>query len=205
MAENFDIKAAEWDNDPARTDRARAVADEIIKSIKPGAVMTAMEYGCGTGLLSFQLKDYFKSISMADNSEGMLAVLEKKIITAGVNNLIPIKLDLALDEPLTTSFDVIYTLMTLHHVIDVGGILLKFRKMLKTSGYLCIADLDEEDGSFHGEGFDGHSGFNREELAGKLKTLGFRVVDDRIIYEVVKDKNGRERRYPLFLMTGERL
>lgn len=202
MVENFDLLATEWDNDPARIDRARMVADELIKDIKLADGMTALEYGCGTGLLSFQLRDSFKSITMADNSEGMLAVLLKKIMTAGVSNLTPLKLDLAVDEPLTTSYDVIFTLMTMHHVIDVEGILLKFRKMLNPSSYLCIADLDEEDGSFHGKGFDGHNGFDRRGLALKLESIGFRVVADRIIYQVVKVRDGQERRYPLFLMTA---
>jgi 2-polyprenyl-3-methyl-5-hydroxy-6-metoxy-1,4-benzoquinol methylase len=205
MVENFDLLANEWDNDPARVDRARVVASELIKDIKLGDGMTAFEYGCGTGLLSFQLRDSFKSITMADNSEGMLAVLLKKIMRAGVSNLTPLKLDLAVDEPLTTSYEVIFTLMTMHHVIDVEGILLKFRKMLNPSSYLCIADLDREDGSFHGKGFDGHNGFDRRELAVKLESIGFRVVADRIIYQVVKVRDGQERRYPLFLMTGKKL
>ncbi len=32
-----------------------------------------------------------------------------------------------------------------------------FSKMLNPLGYICIADLDEEDGSFHGDGFNGHN------------------------------------------------
>ena len=30
------------------------------------------------------------------------------------------------------------------------------REVIAVAGFLCIADLDAEDGSFHGEGFDGH-------------------------------------------------
>ena len=31
-----------------------------------------MEFGCGTALLSFQLKNYFEEISLVDTSEGMI-------------------------------------------------------------------------------------------------------------------------------------
>src|SRR5699024_12003101 len=41
--------------------------------------MTAFEYGCGTGLLSFALKDKLGAMTLADVSDGMLGVLEKKI------------------------------------------------------------------------------------------------------------------------------
>ena len=58
------------------------------------------------------------------------------------------------------SFDLIYTLMVLHHVGDVETIIRKFRGLLNPGGYLAIADLYSEDGSFHGEGFSGHMGFD---------------------------------------------
>jgi ubiquinone/menaquinone biosynthesis C-methylase UbiE len=92
---NFDEQAVVWDDDLKKIERAKVVAKEIINFIQPDQKLTALEFGCGTGLLSFELKDSFKRITLADNSEGMIKVLKKKIKTSGVNNFDPILLDLS--------------------------------------------------------------------------------------------------------------
>ena len=53
---NFDERAKDWDSDPKKVERARAVAEAIRKAIPLTANMSALEYGCGTGLLSFALQ-----------------------------------------------------------------------------------------------------------------------------------------------------
>jgi len=53
-SKEFDEKAATWDDNPEHAHRARAIAEEIDKEIPFDSTFTAMEYGCGTGLLSFQ-------------------------------------------------------------------------------------------------------------------------------------------------------
>ncbi len=70
---------------------------------------------------------------------------------------------------------------------------------------MCIADLDEEDGSFHGEGFNGHHGFSRYELTDKMIKLGFENIGWEICYNNTKVlENGLEKQYPMFLMMGEK-
>ena len=52
----FDQKAAQWDAKPVRVERARAVAAGIKAALPLSPHVTALEYGCGTGLLSFALQ-----------------------------------------------------------------------------------------------------------------------------------------------------
>ena len=113
---NFDERAKDWDSDPAKVERARVVADAIRAAVplKPG--MTALEYGCGTGLLSFALQTEFASITLADTSQGMLDVLAGKIQSAGVRNMHPLRLDLSSDPLPDSRFGIIYSLMALHHI-----------------------------------------------------------------------------------------
>ena len=59
----------------------------------------------------------------------------------------------------------------------------------------CIADLDAEDGSFHGPGIDVHHGFERGVLRTALVAAGF--LDVRIDDCFVVEKGSR--RYPVFL------
>src|SRR5436190_144034 len=65
---DFDARAETWDDDPAKVERARAVADEIIARVPLSRTMRALEYGCGTGLLSFMLRERVGDITLADVS-----------------------------------------------------------------------------------------------------------------------------------------
>jgi len=199
---NFDDEARKWDNDPKKTERAKVFAKEIIDFIKPDKTLDALEFGCGTGLLSFQLKDYFKSITLADSSEGMIKVLEEKIVNAGVENFKPLQIASLESDLKANDYDVIYTLMTLHHIPDVNNIVIVFNSLLKRGGYLCIADLVKEDGSFHAghDNFDGHNGFDRDELSDILSSNGFDIEHYKIGYEIEKELDDKVVKYPLFLM-----
>jgi ubiquinone/menaquinone biosynthesis C-methylase UbiE len=201
---NFDEKARQWDLNPMRHERARAVADAIRRQIPLHRRMTALEYGCGTGLLSFELCNELGNITLADRSAGMLEVLDEKIAAAQVTHLTPVQLDLLTDPLPTRRFDLIYSLMTLHHIPDTRRILSCFHQLLLPGGYLCIADLDREDGSFHKEPFEGHFGFDRQALGRLTVAVGFEVLGFETVYEMVKMVDDQPRAYPIFLMTARR-
>ena len=206
---HFDKQAKEWDQDPKKTERAIAIAKEMIDFIQPDKTMNAFEFGCGTGLLSYQLKDFFKTITLADTSEGMIKVLQEKITNENIKNFKPLLVDLLEDDVVIyeNSYDVIYTLMTLHHIDDINKVAKIFNAMLKTGGYLCIADLVQEDGSFHTNvpGFNGHNGFDRAELSAILSNHGFEVEFDKIPLEIEKEIGKEIKKYPLFLMICKKI
>jgi len=199
---DFDARAATWDDDPAKVERAQAVADDIVKRVPLTRAMRAMEYGCGTGLLSFMLRPRLGDITLADVSEGMLAVAARKIAAANEPAMRAVKLDLLCDPPPERRFDLIFSLMTLHHIPDTAAILERFRSVLAEPGFLAIADLDAEDGSFHGAGFDGHLGFDREELAAKARRAGFATVAFSTAFVMQKPVDARPRTFPIFLMVA---
>ena len=202
---NFDDKAKTWDTDPIKRERAFAVAAAIRQRVPLSRGWHALEYGCGTGLLSFDLHAELGQIALADSSPGMLAVLEEKIAAAGLSShLHPLALDLVTDSPPVGRYDLIYTLMTLHHVADVDRLLRAFRDLLRPGGWLCIADLDREDGSFHGPGFTGHNGFHRAALRVQLLRAGFGEVDFSTCYVMKKATAQGVREYPLFLAVAAR-
>lgn len=196
------MQAQAWDNDPMKVERAAIFAKEINDFIQPKGALSALEFGCGTGLLSFQLKDYFKTITLADNSEGMIKVLRAKIKAAGIENFKPLLIDLLKEELEGPKHDVVYTLMTLHHIPDVDAIIKVFSTILESKGYLCIADIVKEDGSFHASfpDFDGHNGFERGELNTILAKNGFKPVYYNEPFEIEKKVNDELIKFPVFLM-----
>ncbi len=200
----FDQRAATWDDDPIKAARAHAVAEAIRREVpfRPG--MRALEYGCGTGLLGFALAPFPGEFTLADASDGMLDVLRGKIAAAGARNMTALKLDLVADAPPAARYDLLCLLMVLHHIPDTDAILRKFHAILAPGGRLCIGDLDAEGGAFHGPGFDGHNGFDRDALAVKTRAAGFTGVRFTTAYENPKKVGGATRLFPVFLMVADR-
>lgn len=199
----FDDKAKDWDNDPKKIERAKLLAEEIMHFLQKEKTLNALEFGCGTGLVSYFLKDYFKKITLADNSEGMINILKEKIEKENLSNLIPLLSDILLDDSNIEKQDIIYTLMTMHHILDLDKMIGKFNSILKMGGHLCIADLVSEDGSFHSEhpGFIGHNGFDKNELELILTKNGFTIESYKIFYQIEKNT----KTYQLFLIFGKKI
>ena len=205
--ERFDTKAKEWDNNPDKVKRAKTFAKEINNFIQPNKTLNALEFGCGTGLLSFELKDAFKTVTLVDTSEGMIEVLKEKIAHLNVANFKPVLADLLEEKKDISNIDVLYMLMTLHHINDIDKAFKVFYDIIKTNGYLCIADLVEEDGTFHGPelNFDGHEGFSKKELSTKLADYGFKMEYYSIPHTIEKQQANSIKKYPLFLMIAKKV
>lgn len=204
---SFDDDARTWDNDPAKAERARLLADEIRNFIQPDGTTTALEFGCGTGLLSFFLKNDFRDLTLADTSSGMIEVLKEKIAHNQIGNMHPFQVDLLSEKPDFPPFHVIYTLMTLHHIHDTSSILSIFSDLLQQGGYVCVADLEPEDGSFHARhpDFDGHQGFDRAGLEKKFRENGLEPVYYTTFYTIERPASEGQKSYPLFVLIGRKI
>ena len=145
MNTDFDTRAESWD-DASKVERAAAVAAGMRRALPLRRSMRALEYGAGTGLLSFCLRDTLGPITLADSSAGMRAVAERKIAAAGARDMRVVDLDLMRDPAPADRYELVFSMMTLHHVPDVARGLTAFRELLNPGGHLCIADLDAEDG-----------------------------------------------------------
>ncbi len=212
---DFNTAAAGWDTD-RRIKRAEAISEEIAKTIHIKPHSNALEFGCGTGLISFGLRDRFDHITLVDVSEAMVDMLCRKIGEAGITNMIALKADIlgaagfGRDAEGFTlpqdKYDVIYTSMALHHIVDLSSALAVFYGLLCCGGTVCIVDLTQDDGSFHRleKDFNGHNGFEQEELKAALKDKGFADVQTRVFFEDVKRIEDRDVPYSLFIMTGSK-
>lgn len=199
---HFDSKARQWDDNPVFKERGLKIAEAIRKAVPLHRQMSALDYGCGTGLLSFPLKNELGAILMADSSGGMLDVVNEKIAAQGVSNMTTLQLDLLADPPPAQRFDLIVTSMTLHHVPDTDHILRIFHDLLAPGGTLCVADLDKEDGSFHGPEIDVHHGFDQADLSLRAAKAGFADMHFQTVFSIAKEHETGTRDYPVFLMTA---
>ncbi len=200
--QSFDERAATWDDDPTRRERALMIAQRMLASAPLSPDTRVLDYGAGTGLLSEGLRDHVGQLYLADPSAGMRAVAQAKVDAGVLPGAEVLGLDLASDPvPEGLEVDAIVTMMALHHIPAVPAVLDGFARLLVGGGTLAIVDLEREDGSFHDEGFEGHHGFDRDELRTWLEQAGFSGVRFEHAYTVDKD----DRDYGLFLAVATRV
>ena len=203
---NFDEAASSWDEESRRVRLASEVAECVKRVVAVTDEMTVLDYGCGTGLVTLCLQPLVRSITGADLSDGMLEILRGKIVARGLTNVKAVLLDLDRETFPAESFDLVVSSMTLHHVQDVARLLADFYRVLRPGGRLAVADLDEEDGSFHGHGLSAvHSGFDRDRMRGMLEEAGFREIQGVTAASIEKaDVRDIIRTYTVFLMTAQK-
>lgn len=217
----FDSKAAEWDDNPKRRELIRSIAAAMKAAVPLTKTMSAMEFGCGTGLLSREIFPAIgpersergsaasaagqrpkgeATIDAIDLSSGMIAQLQKRIAEAGLQNITARCLDIFKNPP-AGPFDLIFSAMALHHVQDTDGLLGRFADLLAPGGWIALADLDTEDGTFH-DGTSGpvHHGFDRDELMQKLRARGFYETAAATAHIMQKPSGS----YPVFLITARK-
>ncbi|MFP4017216.1 MAG: SAM-dependent methyltransferase, partial [Halanaerobiales bacterium] len=59
-------------------------------------------------------------------------------------------------------------------------------------------------GSFHGDGFNGHNGFDRKVLEDTLQSKDFLISNYQIVYELEKKIDGKTEKFPIFLLVAEK-
>jgi ubiquinone/menaquinone biosynthesis C-methylase UbiE len=203
---DFDKEAAAWDENPARVQMARDVAQAVARQVRLSPDLGVMDFGCGTGLLTLQLAPLVGSITGVDSSRGMLDVLAGKLARLSLTNVRMRYLDIDAGDVLDGRYGLIVSSMTLHHIRRVEPLLEQFYRVLAPGGHLCLADLDPDDGQFHSDNQGVfHFGFDRVDLRGAFAAAGFEDVRDTTAAEVTKPtRTGELRRFTIFLMTGRK-
>lgn len=201
--ERFNNLAAQWDDDPIRVQTGQKVARAMHAALSPDGTESVLEFGAGTGILTLLMASKVAKLTVLDSSASMLEVLKAKCQRKGLSNVEVIEGSVPDDLPATT-FDIIYSSMTLHHVENVAPLLHVLFTHLKPGGHVALADLDAEDGSFHGDSAGvAHHGFARDTFAGWLRQAGFADVTLSTAWTMQRpDEDGANHAYPLFLAVA---
>lgn len=202
----FDKSAATWDT-AERVARSEKFAEKLKDSLKRDLYDSAMEFGCGTGLLSSLMQERFNHIALVDSSKGMIDAVNEKIQDSVFINAKAYQKDIT-EAPLEDmgKFDAIYSSMALHHIQNTDKALKSLYNLLADNGEIYIIDLNEDDGSFHGNFPDlqGHHGFNQSELLAKAQKAGYKNVKIETFYHGTKEAAGKTVPFSLFMLTAEK-
>ncbi|WP_345984413.1 class I SAM-dependent methyltransferase [Sulfurimonas sp. HSL-1656] len=193
----FDAAAADWDKGDLRQQIAAHTADAVINTIALNDTMSVLDFGAGTGLLTYRVAPHVHAVTAVDTSEKMLEVLKSK--STPEHQIKTACCDIT-QMPLSETFDGIISSMAMHHVEDTEGFLKTLYDHLNPGGFIAVADLDKEDGSFHSHGNDGvfHFGFDRDKLTEMATKCGF--VDAAFTTALTIEKPDRD--YPVFLFSA---
>lgn len=206
----FNDEAATWDSNPGPRKASVLVLETLLKNFPqltshPGT-LDVLEIGAGTGILSFLLAPYVRSVTAVDSAPGMISVLESKIASQDtVKNIRPLCAELsdpdderlALDPVTGTSipgrrFDLVVSLLVLHHIPSLEDIFATMEGCLKAGGSVALADYEDfgpEARRFHSEdrmvGVERH-GISRAGVEKQLKEAGLADVRVETAFEMEK-------------------
>jgi len=200
----FDRVAAEWDANAGRVVLARAVADAIRKAVTLHPDMNAMDFGAGTGLVTLALLPHVAGVAAVDASGEMLHVLDQKVKALHIGNVHTMLCEIGKTPLPVAEFDLIVSSMVLHHIPDVPQAIRTLRPCLRPGGWIALADLDSEDGTFHSDPTGVyHHGLDRVEVCRWLRDAGFTDTAAREAHRITRNApDGTVREYPVFLVTG---
>jgi len=193
----FAHKSKSWDMNSKRVQNAKSIAELIVKNIKLNDTMEIMDFGAGTGLLSFFVSQNVAKIVAVDNSPSMLVEFKKKSREFASQTEV-LEKDLSVDT-IDRKFDGIISSMTIHHLENISLLFEKFYTLLNDEGFIAIADLDTEDGSFHSDNTGVyHHGFSREFLEEIVKNIGFKNIN----FETASIIEKPHRDFSVFLLIA---
>lgn len=197
----FADKSQEWDGNPVIQQLSYNVSHAMLEHTSLRDDMTVMDFGAGTGLIATAVAPKVSQVLAVDISESMLEQLAAKPHLKGIVK--PICQDIT-QQSLDVQVDGIVSAMALHHVEDTQACLHAFAAHLKSGGFVALADLDTEDGTFHPEGIEGvfHHGFDRTELQQKFEVAGFSNVSFVTAHTVQRAPDAPQ--YPIFLVIARK-
>jgi len=199
MEDLFKDKAPDWDAHPIPKAISAGVGAALLRAVQWSPNMEILDFGAGTGLIAAHVAPMVKRLWAVDVSASMLEKLKAKAELA--DRVETVRQDI-MTKPLTRTFDGIVSAMAMHHVQDSKQLFERFYEHVAPGGFVALADLDQEDGSFHPADIEGvyHKGFEREALAELMTQAGF--VNPVFETAVTLEKEGRE--YPVFLVTARK-
>ena len=193
----FDEAAKTWDNKQTSIDSSNACVENLKKDITLKNNAQILDYGCGTGFIAFALSNETNNILGMDNSKGMVEKFNEKVKELNFSNLKAIKHNINEEDLPKNQFDLFISSMTMHHIKDTKMFAKKAYESLVDGGYICINDLEKEDGTFHAKHNNAgvyHFGFSKDELINICKKIGFSDFVFEIVY-IYERENGS---FPIF-------
>lgn len=176
--EKFDLIANLYDT-PERSQIAKVASDAIREYLVDTKKKNAIDFGCGTGLVSMNLMNDFQSILFLDTSQNMINQVKQKISRFNIQNADTLCFDLEKDNLTDLHTDYIFMVQVLLHIKEFKSLLLKLYDILETGGHLIIIDFNRNN-EIASELV--HVGFDQEMLKEIMLNIGYKNIQSKTFY-----------------------
>ncbi|MDR2893610.1 MAG: metalloregulator ArsR/SmtB family transcription factor [Deltaproteobacteria bacterium] len=167
----FNSIAMYWDN-MSREILGGFQLEEAVVSLMPEACETAVDLGCGTGLMLEQLMRRAQNVVGVDGSASMLELARRRFVECAER--VSLRIGDLEHLPLRDGeADFVCVNLVLHHLSHPRNVLEEGKRVLKPGGVLVLSDFDShDDESLRSDYGDRWLGFETETIHAFLEQAG---------------------------------
>ncbi|WP_136607434.1 class I SAM-dependent methyltransferase [Paenibacillus dokdonensis] len=176
--DKFEMIANIYDT-PERIQIAKVSSDAIREYLVDANSKSAIDFGCGTGLVGMNLISEFNSVLFLDASHNMIDQINQKISGFNIQNAGTLCFDLEKEGLSDLRADYIFMTQVLLHIPDVELILSRLFDVLNVGGHVIIVDFDKNEKVTSDIV---HNGFNQVSLMEMMTKIGYRNIQSKTFY-----------------------
>ena len=194
-----------WAQMASRYDTADRVADAniIVQAVRQELSntqgKTAMDFGCGTGLIGLGLIDLFSSMLFVDASPQMIEEVRRKIQVGNIARAAALCCDFLADPPPALQVDYSILSRVLLHIPNTRLVLRRMYDALTEGGRMIVVDFDKNENVPSDKV---HNGFDQKELIGLIRDTGFASASAHTFYRGEKIFMNLDA--SMFLLTAQK-
>ena len=177
--EQFERIAAHYDT-PERIRIARVITEAIKSNAGITAGKTAIDFGCGTGLIGMDLHNQYGSMVFLDTSTQMLQIVEDKLRLVDAKNAVTLCVEWETADPGGLCADHIFAVQVPLHIPQIEPLLQRLYDALTPDGELFLVDFDKNE---HVQSDLVNNGFDQTALKDCLGKIGFTDLHSWTFYE----------------------
>ncbi len=196
--DKFDMIAAQYDT-PERVRIAEAAANAIRELLVGTKSKTAIDFGCGTGLVGLSLLSDFQSVLFLDTSQSMIDQVKQKISEADIRSADALCFDFEKGSLPDLHADYIFMAQVLLHIKDYKPVLAKLFDVLNPEGHIIIVDFDKNENIVSDLV---HSGFDQQALTADMANIGYKSIQSKTFYQGSKIFMGQDA--SIFILDAQK-
>jgi ubiquinone/menaquinone biosynthesis C-methylase UbiE len=196
--DKFEMMANVYDT-PERIKIAELSSDAIRGYLVDTKSKSAIDFGCGTGLVGLNLLNKFNSILFLDTSQNMINKVKLKLSELNIQKADTLCFDSEKESLSELHADYIFMAQVLLHIRDTELVLSRLYEVLKEGGHLLIVDFDKND-QIDSELV--HNGFDQIELADIMTKIGYQNVQSKTFYSGSKIFMGQDA--SMFILDSQK-
>lgn len=194
----FEMLANRYDTNE-RIQIAKITSDAIREYLVDTNDKSAIDFGCGTGLVGMHLLKDFNSILFLDTSQNMINQIKQKFADFDIQNVDTLCFDIEKESRLDLHADYIFLSQVLLHINDIKFVLSRLYDVLNVGGHIIIVDFNKNEEVVSDMV---HNGFNQERLIELMTIIGYKEIQSKTFYTKSKIFMGKDA--SLFIMDSKK-